>query len=288
MAAPALSFDLVVGTLGRSRQLEGLLASLDGQTHTRFRLLVVDQNPDDRVTDVLAAHPAIKVVRLRSEPGLSRARNVALPELVADIVGFPDDDCSYPYDLLERVAGRFGNEPALDGLSGRAEDASGARSERWPGGRAVLTTATVWNSVNSHTLFLRRTTVERVGAFDEALGLGSGTPWHSGEEIDFVVRALRMGATIEYDPSLVVIHPRRALSTDELRAIGARDGGSVGYILAKDRYPAAAVARMVVRPLAGAAMSVVGADVGRARFHLATLRGRLRGYRAGLAYRSHA
>lgn len=288
VAEHALSFDLVVATTGRSDELDGLLASLERQTQRAFRLLVVDQNADDRVVDVLARHPALEIARLRSKPGLSRARNVALDELSADLVAFPDDDCAYPDDLLERVARRFAEEPDLDALSGRAEDASGATSERWPAHAAVLTLDTVWNRANSHTLFLRRSTVERVGRFDESLGLGSGTPWHSGEEIDFLVRALRTGATGRYDPSFVVIHPRRARSAGELRALGARDGGSVGYILAKNGYPARAVARMLLRPLAGAALAVAGTDLDRARFHLATLGGRIRGYRAGSAARAHA
>jgi glycosyltransferase involved in cell wall biosynthesis len=288
VAEPALSFDLVVATTGRSDELEGLLASLERQTQRTFRLLVVDQNADDRVVDVLARHRALEIAHLRSQPGLSRARNVALGELSADLVAFPDDDCVYPDDLLERVARRFAEEPGLDVLSGRAEDASGAASERWPADAALLTPDTVWNRANSHTLFLRRSTVERVGRFDEALGLGSGTPWHSGEEIDFLVRALRRGATGRYDPSFVVVHPRHARSAAELRALGARDGGSVGYILAKNGYPAGAVTRMLLRPLAGAALAVAGADLDRARFHLATLGGRMRGYRAGSAARAHA
>ncbi len=45
-------------------------------------------------------------MRLRSPRGLSRARNEALPRLEADVVAFPDDDCEYPDDLLERVAAR--------------------------------------------------------------------------------------------------------------------------------------------------------------------------------------
>jgi glycosyltransferase involved in cell wall biosynthesis len=119
VATPAVSFDLVVATLGRSEELEGLLASLDRQTHRAFRLVLVDQNRDNRVTEALARHPALEIVHLRSEPGLSRARNAGLPHLTADVAGFPDDDCSYPDDLLERVAARFGARPDLDALGGR-------------------------------------------------------------------------------------------------------------------------------------------------------------------------
>jgi GT2 family glycosyltransferase len=130
-------------------------------------------------------------------------------------------------------------------------------------------------------MFLRREMVVRVGDFDEALGLGSGTPWSSGEEIDYLVRALLAGARIEYDPSLQITHPVKPVSRDELVALGRRDGGSVGYVLARNRYPARAVARMLVRPGLGALASLALLDTTRARFHAATLGGRLAGLRAG-------
>ena len=215
---------------------------------------------------------------LRSEPGLSRARNVALAHVTADLVGFPDDDCAYPADLLERIAGRLLEDHGLDGLTGRAADAHGIGSGRWPAARCPVTPATVWNRVNSHTLFLRRDVVERVGRFDESLGLGSGRPWHSGEETDFVVRALRAGARIEYDPSVVIVHPQRRPAPAELRALGARDGASVGFILRKHGYPIRTVVRMLIRPLGGVTVSLARGDLTRARFHAATLAGRVRGY----------
>jgi glycosyltransferase involved in cell wall biosynthesis len=276
--ARALTFDLVVATLGRAGELDSLLASLEQQTHKTVRVIVVDQNEDDRAAAVLDRHPGVNALRLRSAPGLSRARNVALPQLSADIVAFPDDDCSYPPDLLERVADRFAERPDLDGLTGRAADADGTGSPRWPSVASPVTRTTVWNRVNSHTLFLRRDVVARTGLFDESLGLGSGRRWHSGEETDFVVGALRAGARIEYDPSFVVVHPYRRPAAADLRALGARDGASVGYILRKRGYPPRAVARMLVRPLGGALAALARADLDRARFHLATFAGRVRGY----------
>ena len=114
------SFDLVVATVDRVEPLGRLLASLERQTHADLRVLLVDQNDDDRVDVVVAAHPRLEVVRLRSPRGLSRARNAALGHLVADVVAFPDDDCEYPGDLLARLGERFAARPELDGLSARA------------------------------------------------------------------------------------------------------------------------------------------------------------------------
>jgi GT2 family glycosyltransferase len=268
------SFDLVVATVGRVGELARLLASVEAQSLPRVRVVVVDQNEDNRLTKVLDGRD-LDLLHVRSEPGLSRARNAALDHLDADVVAFPDDDCVYPPGLLQRVAERLAVDPGLDGLTGRAEGSSGASSASWKADPAVLTDDNLWNRAISYTIFLRRTVVERVGAFDERLGLGSPEPWASGEEIDYLVRAIRGGARIEYDPSLVVSHDVRP---DDDR-IGARDGATVGYLLRKHGYSKTSVARMLVRPLGGIVVSLAGLDTVRASYHAATLRGRIRGYR---------
>jgi GT2 family glycosyltransferase len=282
------TFDLIVATVGRTGELDALLASLERQTHRGFRVIVVDQNEDERLKPVLLAHSDLDVQRLRSRPGLSRARNVALPHVEADLVAFPDDDCAYPDDLLARVARRFAERNDLDILTGRAEDRDGRSSASWPTDAARLTPSTVWNRANSHTIFIRRPTLERTGTFDESLGLGSGTRWHAGEEIDLLVRALLTGARAEYDPTFVVLHPRRQASAGDLRALGARDGASVGYILGRNRLPARIVGRMLIRPLGGVAAAALRGNLARARFHAATLGGRIRGYVAGRRADRHA
>ena len=270
------SFDLVVASVGRVDELARFLDSVEAQGYERVRVVLVDQNEDARLDPVLTGR-GLDVTRIRSPRGLSRARNAGLAHVTSDLVAFPDDDCTYPPGLLERVAARFAGESDLDGLTGRAEDASGKSSASWKSDAALLTTGNLWNRVISHTIFVRREVVERVGPFDERLGLGSGEPWSSGEEIDYLVRAVRTGARIEYDPSLVVLHDVRA---DDAR-IGFRDGASVGYLLRKHGYPLRTRVRTLVRPIGGAALSLARLDSGRASFHAATLRGRVTGLRSG-------
>jgi GT2 family glycosyltransferase len=251
-----VTFDLVVATVDRVDELDTLLRSLERQTHRDFRVLLADQNADERLADVPARHAALRIERLKAPRGLSRARNAVLPKVDAEAIGFPDDDCVYPDDLLERVAARLAE---LDGVTGR--------EPWWTAEAAVLTRDNLWNRAISFTIFLRRSVVERVGPFDERLGL----PSSSAEEIDYLIRALHAGARIEYDPTLVVEHPQKER---DLAAVGARDGASVGYLLRKHGYPPRTVARMFLRPAAGALV-----HPRRARFHLATLRGRVHGYR---------
>lgn len=268
------SFDLVVATVGRVAELGRFLDSVEEQRYPRLRVIVVDQNEDARLDPVLGER-GLHVLHLRSERGLSQARNRALPHLRAELVAFPDDDCVYPAGLLARIAERLGPDTGVDGLTGRAEDPEGRSSPSWKPDPAVLTEVNLWNRAISFTIFLRREVVERVGPFDERLGLGSPEPWGSGEETDYLIRAVGSGARIAYDPSLVVLHEVRA---DDER-IGYRDGASVGYLLRKHRYPARVVTRMLVRPAGGVARSLVQLDGRKMAYYAASLRGRIVGYR---------
>jgi len=259
-----VTFDLVVATVGRVDELGRLLDSLEQQTHRDFRILLVDQNDDNRLEEPLAARQGLRLERLRSSPGLSRARNAALPHVDADVVAFPDDDCVYPPDLLERVARRLDAEPALDGVTGREPS--------WTSAAALLTRENLWKRAISFTIFLRRPVVERVGSFDETLGL----PTSSGEEFDYLIRALDGGARIAYDTSLVVAHEVKP----DADSFGGREGASLGYLLRKHGYSKRTVTRMFVRPAGGVVVALAHGDRRRARFQLDTLRGRVHGYRS--------
>jgi GT2 family glycosyltransferase len=267
------SFDLVVATVGRTEELGRFLDSLAAQGYPDVRAIVVDQNEDARLDAVVEGRP-FPVERIRSGKGLSRARNAGLTLVEADLVAFPDDDCVYPPGLLARVAARLDADAGLAGLTGRAEDRHGRSAASWRHDHVILTDDNLWNRAISFAIFLRRDIVEAIGPFDEELGLGSNRPWASGEETDYVIRAVRAGARLEYDPSLVVEHDIRV---DDAH-VGARDGASVGYLLRKHRYPLPVIVRMFVRPIGGAALSLLHRDVAQSKYQLATLRGRLRGY----------
>ena len=287
MPSGSPTFDLVVATLGRIEEPGRLLDSLEAQSYRFFRVLVVDQNPDARLEPRLSGRP-VEGVRVGAEPGRARARHTALPRLSADFVAFPDDDCAYAPTLLERVAQRFEAAPELDGLSLPMADPAGQRDPGWGREATLLTTRNVWNLVASAGLFLRRPLLERVGGFDEQLGAGGPGPWRSSEETDYVIRALEAGARIGYDPTLTVEHELTVRSGPALVARGRSEGASVGYLLAKHRYPARTLGRMLVRPVGGVVVSLAKRDPDRARFHAATLAGRVRGYAGARRSKSSA
>jgi GT2 family glycosyltransferase len=274
-----ISFDLVTTTVNRTLELEAFLESLASQTYRVFRLVLVDQNTNATIDGLKRRNWGFPLVSIRSPIGISRGRNAALPLLSAHVVAFPDDDCRYPPGLLLALANRFAVDPSLDGLAGRITDSLGtAQPGSWLKSSRELDLNTVWHGGVSATLFLRIGTIQRVGQFDESLGLGSSAGDRSGEETDYMVRALRKGARIVYDPEVAVEHPTVCDRVRLATRRGWRDGRSLGYILRKNRLPVSIVARMLLRPAGGAVITGLQANVRRSLFHAATFGGRLLGY----------
>jgi GT2 family glycosyltransferase len=277
-----VDFDLVVPTLGRSAELARFLDALEAQSYRSFRLIVVvDQDGRAELEPTLAPYrDRIRLQLVDSPRGLSRARNAGLRQVAGDVVSFPDDDCWYPPDLLQRVADTLERNPAWDGLAGRTVDESARSSVMlWQKEPGLITKQNVWRTAITVTIFLRQALVERVGFFDETLSLGSGTPWGSGDETDYVLRALAAGFTLGYDPSIVVYHesPNPPFSRSAAkRAYGYGMGNS--RVLRMHGYPRWFAAYRVLQLVAGSGYFLVRGRFALARFYWAMARGRAVGW----------
>lgn len=280
-----MKVSLVTGTLGARRdQIALLLNSLASGTHRNIELVVVDQSQDYNHLSALLLEPRwFPILHLSSKPGLSRARNVGLAHVTGDIVAFPDDDGWYPETLLSSVVERFRSDPSLGGLAGRPVDAEGRSSfPRWDLRPGRIDRFNVWRRCNSNALFLSRAAVERVGGFDESLGVGSGTPWGAAEDIDYPLRVLAAGFPLHYDPTLLVHHPRILASFDSVGAARAESyGRGMGRVLRKHAYPWWFVLYQAARPLGGALISAATGRLAKARYHRAIWRGRREGWLTG-------
>lgn len=250
-----VDFHLIMSSVGRAEELERFLLSLFRQEVT-YRLTLVEQNSSRTLESTLRRLLQDGTATYVHEPvvrGLSRGRNRALSEGIrGEIVCFPDDDCVYPDGVLESVRDRM---VALgrDGITTRQVTPDGGDSMiRWSTTPGHLHPRDVPRTVNSSTLFLHRTLITRVGAFDETLGVGSGTPFGAGEENDYVLRALELGAHIDYCPDLSVVQadwrehlPEEAM----LRKVRAYNRG-LGRVLRKHGRHAEA-AYWIARSFAG-------------------------------------
>jgi GT2 family glycosyltransferase len=276
--------DLVVATVGRSEELSRFLRALNVQSFHDFRLIVVDQNCDDRLAPILSSFEgAFPIIHLRSKPGVSRARNAALGRLEADFVGLPDDDCWYPPDLLERVATFLSGHPESDGVGGRAVDDVGEPAAgQLDAAAGAMTIFNVWRRVATYTLFVRRRLIDAVGPFDEELGPGSGTHWGGAEDLDYVVRALRVGCSVYYDPTLTIHHPRtREQSSHPDAWQGYEYGAGLGRTLRKNGLPWWFAGYYFVRSFVASGLSLLVGHPRRSRFYWAVGKGRVRGWWSG-------
>lgn len=273
--------DLVVATVGRRIELERFLESVAGQSYRNVRVIVVDQNQDDRLDPVLERFEGtLSILRLRSGRGLSKARNVGLKHISGAIVAFPDDDCWYSADLLEKVVQMLAAHPDLAGMTVRALDARGRPSSMlWDRSAGPIGRYNIWRRAISFGIFLRSSAVEAVGGFAEDLGQGAGTRWGSGEESDYLLRILETGSWVQYEPSLHVGHES---PTPTLTAVDRRKayeyGLGHGRVLKLHRYPIWFVAFRVVQLFAGSVAFLLTAKLARARFYFAMAVGRAAGW----------
>jgi glycosyltransferase involved in cell wall biosynthesis len=279
MSASGIKFSLIACTLNRTEQLKALLASLDAQTCRDFELIVVDQNPDDRVAPILTEFSQrFPMTHLRSDRGASRGRNTGMRAARGQVIAFPDDDCWYPDDLLARVGAFLDQHSEYDALTGRT-----AGERYWASTPGMVTRYNVWKRGIEYAMFFRRGVVERVGDFDETLGPGAGSPYGAGEGTDYLLRALALGFKIYFDPSIEIHHPYQPQDAESFRAKLYSYALGKGRVLHLRNCPAWFNVYQCARPLGGAAAALLRGSVSRARAYVAVSNGIRRGWLGGAA-----
>jgi glycosyltransferase involved in cell wall biosynthesis len=279
--SPPVKFSLILATVGRTAEVENFLANLDNQLYRHFEVIVVDQNEDDRLEPILRSYRAsFPITYARSARGLSCARNIGLRYVSGNVIAFPDDDCWYDPDTLSNVASLFLDHPDWDGIAGRCKTPADSFHflDRKSG---CVDKFNVWRRAVSITIFLRDFVVKQVGMFDERLGIGADSGFCSGEETDYLLRALEKNYRIYYQPHLVVNHVDVIrMYDDKLAQKGYSYGRGMGYILRKHRYPLWYVGNVFSRALGGVFVAMLTFDTAKAKFYCSLLRGRLSGWLA--------
>lgn len=238
-----MKFSLILATIGRSEEPQRFLAALLAQTHPDYELILIDQNTDDRVERSLSPFlDQFPIVYIRTHAhGLSRARNLGLSYASGDIIGFPDDDCWYPPQLLAQVNAFFEAHPNYQGLTVKPVDALGRKLVNQASDRSCkIRKQTVFGCGKSisYCIFLRTVVTKEVGSFDETLGVGAGTSWGAGEEADYLLRAIDANYELYHYPDLSVHHPRKSLasSPERLQRALSYSQGS-GRVMRKHGFP---------------------------------------------------
>lgn len=220
-----MRFGLILCTYGRDWSVVGkFIYSLVSNTYKNWELIIVDQNEDSRIKEGLKEYYSsylgegkIKYYKVNFK-GLSASRNYGLSKLGSDvdIIGFPDDDCEYPEDLLAKVLTKFMTDCYVDVVIGVGWDNVLKRYITKPiKDQGFVNLLNVWRVGSSITTFVK---VKEKGMdkidFDERLGVGSKYVFGFAEDIDFVIRLIKSGFVVKFYRDLIVYHPYKELETD--------------------------------------------------------------------------
>ncbi len=272
-------FSLVLATLDRVEALDRALESFAAQRFQSFEVIVVDQNADERLVPVMARfNGRLRAIHLRAAPGVSRARNLGIAEASGEIVAFPDDDCWYAEDLLERIDRWFGESPSYSLLSICVKDEEGNETaSRWPRRSCDLNRRNALRTCLTACLFVRREALVATNGFDVRMGPGSGTPFGSGEDSDLALKVMAQGAKGWFEKSLWVGHPARDPGhASPCRALDY--GRGFGYLLRKHHYSPALWLFYLLRPLGGTIRAAALLRWSESSFYWNSLKGRIVGY----------
>lgn len=273
----AMKFSLVLCSVGRDEEVRRFLDSLSQQTYSNYELIIIDQNEDNRLEKIIENYSdkikAVKYHRVNFK-GLSKARNYGINYIApdADVIAFPDDDCIYPANLLEKVKNEFEENPNIDILTGISiDDKTGdISSGRWLSKDAIITLRNVWLTAISYTIFIRFKPFKRYVYFDENLGVGA--KFGSGEETDLILRLLKINCKAYFKRNIVVYHPNKYLSTERARKYSMGTGAvfKKNFIFKFD-YLMSFLNLMLLRPIGGIILNIFKLRFSSAKLYVETL-----------------
>jgi GT2 family glycosyltransferase len=181
----------------------------------------MDQSTDDKSQKVVEGIAARFAHKLKinyhhlDKAGLSRAYNLGIAASTGEIVACTDDDVVVPTDWVAQIAKAFAGDEKAGLLYGQVLIPSSlVEAERnglvvpslpIPKYERLIKGGTRYRVFGMGANYaLRRSILDRVGPFDEALG--GGGPLRSSQDFDFAYRVYRAGYAVILAPDVKVDH----------------------------------------------------------------------------------
>ncbi len=226
---------VLIPTSDRPHMLRDCLESLQQQECAPREIIVLDQSDDNRT---LSLCDYFDVIYLRVPwKNKSAALNLGVEASKGKYVCVIDDDCIADSHWIKSLARAFASTQmrVITGrvLAGPLEH--GAVRSRL---HDELEKPTVFKKGLITPIFIlsgcnfgfEREIIEEVGGFNE--NFGPGSKYMSSDDNEWAYRVLKMGHTIYYEPSAIVVH-RSWRSVDQDREHMRRYGFAAGVFIAK-------------------------------------------------------
>jgi GT2 family glycosyltransferase len=284
LLGPMPSLTVAVCTRNRPVELRRSLASIVEvcrEAVGNVELLVVDNAPENDLTEeTVREFPGVRYT-VEPRPGLSFARNCATEQSSSEYIAYIDDDAVLDREWLAGFQEAHSENPDAAAFSGPIlplelateaqlllEARTGIRrvfrktrytsapiSPHYPCGEACLGTG--------GNMVVRRDVLLALGGFDEALGCGM--PSQSCEDLDLFYRLIRAGYVSVHEPQMAIFHQNKREMERLRRQVDGWAVGMVAHMLkafAADPSHRSKIAgflcRLGIRKLGGIAASLFG------------------------------
>jgi hypothetical protein len=180
----------VIPTLGLRNFTQFLVSEL---VRNSFQVIVVEQSESQDLYSSFDQFTRKQLVFLRvvGERGASRARNVGMraAPISSEYLMFLNDTFLPNPNFLNQATIILNSNESVGAVFGRYRYQDGSETKSVLGniGKRQLM------AVNESSIMFRRSMLEQLGGFNEAIGTGSDGLIQSGEAADLLIRSLRLG-----------------------------------------------------------------------------------------------
>lgn len=201
---------LICATYNRSAELEHLLKSLVEQSYKNFEIIIIDQNKNGLIDTVCQNYKQqLNLVHIKSDRlGSSNNRNLGIKAATGEILGFPDDDCTYYPDTLEEVIRIFSSSNKIHLVYGRLYNRQTKQNiiRNWQITPFNVTKASfIIHYSGAPVIF----TKIKSYYFDEKFGINN--EYGAMEDIGFCYQFLLSNKKIFYTPKIEILHPEQGI-----------------------------------------------------------------------------
>ena len=187
---------VIIPTYNRARYVGQAIESALSQTGVRAQVIVIDDGSTDDTPRAVAPYLDRIIYVRQSNQGPAAARNHGLRLAQADYVAFQDSDDYYLPGVLEALHATLAARPSLGAVQGGMDlvDATGKRlrvEQPWhEAPKLDLETYLRLKPVYLPAMLVRKERANRVDGFD--------VTFHQGEDVDFLIRLVATGCSIEW------------------------------------------------------------------------------------------
>lgn len=220
-----------------ARTIGEVLNALFRQTHKNIEVIVIDDGSADDTARIASNFPC-KLIKLKKNSGIARARNAGLKEATGDFIYFLDSDCIPNEDCLALLLMEIESESDIGIVGGSGVDKY--MDKNWV---ALAYYVSEWydcspglkkeyrNFLRTANLLVKSEVIAKVGGFNEDI--------FAGEDFDFCVRARNQGYKLVYLPEAIIVHDHPRVNLKSYLQTFYRNGlgGTIFRLMYKPTVP---------------------------------------------------